>query len=275
MSVAGVLRNRVKRVVDAGGIALGASVGNFAGPTMPELIGLAGYDAAVIDLEHGGFDLQQVLVLILACENADITPIVRVPSLDPALITRLLGLGAQGIQLSGVSSTEEARRVVAATRFPPAGSRGLIGNSRSLRYGGVSPATYLEQVDREILIKVTIEDRDGLEAVEEIAAVDGIDLIGIGPHDLSAALGVVGEPDSPVMAAAIERVARAAQATGQRKLSMSTGHPAYPRTTAQLVELGVAFVPCQPLPERRLLDSMTQQVRQIRADFAGGQGASP
>jgi 4-hydroxy-2-oxoheptanedioate aldolase len=261
-----VLRqNRVKRVADDGGMALVALIGTFQGPTMAELIGLAGYDGALIDMEHGGFDLDQVQVHVLACEIAGITPIVRVPSLDVPLITRLLDIGDQGIQLSGVSSADEARALVHAVRFPPLGSRGLIGNSRALRFGGVSSPDVMAMADREVLTKITIENREGLEAVEEIAAIDGIDFVGTGPHDISAALGAIGQPDSPVLKAAMDRVVAAARATGKRKLSLSTGHPAYPLSPAQLFELGVSFVPCQPFPERRLLAGMKEQVKEFKA----------
>lgn len=257
--------NRVKRVIDEGGMALGTMVGTFQGPTMPEIIGLAGFDAAIIDLEHHGLDLGQVQVLILACEVAGITSLVRVPELDESLITRLLDIGAQGIQLSGVSGVEEAEALMRAVRFPPRGARGLIGNSRSMRYGGVSSSEALAAADREILVKVAIESLAGLEAVDEIAAIDGIDLIGVGPHDISAALGVTGQPDSPVLHDVMQRVARACRATGTRKLSLSTGHPAYPLSPAQLKEMGVAFVPCQPFPERRLLQGMAEQVKEFKS----------
>lgn len=260
-------RNRVKRVIEDGGVALAGLVGTFRGPTLPELIGLAGYDAALIDMEHGGFDLDDVQVLILASEIAGVTPIVRVPGLDPQLIMRLLDIGAQGIQLSGVSSVAEAQALVDAVRFPPLGKRGLIGNSRALRYGGVKGADYLAEAERNILLKVTIEDLEGLEAVDQIAQVEGIDLIGAGPHDLSAALGVVGRPDAPVMVEAMERIVRAATSGGRRRLSQSVGHAAYPRTAAQLAAVGVAFITCQPFAERRLLQSFTEQVQTLRAEL--------
>ena len=260
-------RNRVKHVIDEGGIALGTAVGSFQGPTMPELIGLAGFDAAVIDMEHGAFDLQQVQVSIMACELAGVTPIVRIPALDAPLITRLLDVGAQGIQLSGVSGAAEAGELVRAVRFPPLGIRGLIGNSRALRYGGMSTDATLAAVNREILIKVTIESKTGLDEVREIAQIDGIDLLGVGPNDLSAALGVVGQPDSPLLAEAMARVAEAARSTGRRKLSFSIGHPSYPLGPREIAELGVAFVPCQPLPERRMLASLTEQAQAIRAEL--------
>jgi 2-keto-3-deoxy-L-rhamnonate aldolase RhmA len=123
-------------------------------------------------------------------------------------------------------------------------------------------------VNREILVKVTIESKEGLDAVEAIAAVDGIDLLGVGPNDLSAALGVVGQPDSPLLAAAMRRVADAARSTGLRKLSFSIGHPAYPLGPREIAELGVAFVPCQPFPERRMLASLSEQVSSIRSELS-------
>jgi 4-hydroxy-2-oxoheptanedioate aldolase len=256
--------NRVRRVIDAGGMALEGILGTFQGPTMVELLGLAGYDAVLIDLEHGGFDLNDVQVHVLAAEVAGITSIVRVPGLDAPLITRLLDIGAQGIQLSGVADAAEARALVDAVRYPPHGSRGLILNSRVLRRRGAATPEVLEEVGRAVVVKVTIESVAALDEVEQIAAVDGVDLIGIGPNDLSAALGVFGRPDSPVLAAAVDRVVRAARSGGKRRLSMSTGHPSFPVTPDELVELDVAFVPCQPFPERRLLQSFSQQVRELR-----------
>jgi 2-keto-3-deoxy-L-rhamnonate aldolase RhmA len=254
-------------VIADGGIALSTPVGTFQGPSMPELIGLAGFDAALIDLEHGGLDLQQVQVMILACEVAGITPLVRIPGIDPPLITRLLDIGAQGIQYSGVESVTEAEELVRTVRFPPAGSRGVIGNSRALRYGGVSSAADLEAAAAEVLVKVTIESIAGLEAVEGIAAVDGIDLIGIGPNDLSAALGVSGQPGSPILVNAMTRVVEAARSTGQRRLSCAIGHPAYPLGPTEVAELGVVFIPVQPMPERRLLASLAEQAQGIRREL--------
>jgi 4-hydroxy-2-oxoheptanedioate aldolase len=262
--------NRVKNVIADGGIALEGMPGTFQGPTMVELMGAAGYDAVLIDLEHGGFDLEHVQVHVLAAEVAGVTPLVRIPGLDAPLITRLLDIGAQGIQLSGVQSAAHARALVDAVRYPPRGSRGLILNSRAMRRRGPPTPSVLEEADRDVLVKVTIESVAALDAVEEIAAIDGIDLIGIGPNDLSAALGVFGQPDSPVLADAVERVVEAARSGGRRRLSMSTGHPSYPRTPAQLAELDVAFVPCQPFPERRLLESFTEQVKTFRAGLPVG-----
>ncbi len=259
--------NRVKRVIDEGGMALVGILGSFTGPTVIELMGLAGYDGVLIDLEHGGFDLGDVLVHVLAAEGAGITPVVRLPGFDPRLVTRLLDLGVQGIQLSGVASADEARALVGAVRFPPDGERGVILNSRAMRRRGtVAPtAAVLAEVSADVVVKVTIESRRALEEVEEIAAIEGIDVIGFGPNDLSAALGVFGEPESAVLAAAVDRIVAAARSGGRRRLSMATGHSGFPRSPAELAELGVAFVPCQPFPEKRLLQSFSEQVAAFRA----------
>src|SRR5262249_14486855 len=161
--------------------------------------------------------------------------------LDPELITRLLDIGAQGIQYSGVGSAAEAEELVSAVRFPPVGTRGVIGNTRALGYGLVSGADGLEAAAREVLVKVTIETRAALDEVEAIAAVDGIDLIGIGPNDLAAVLGVSGRPGAPALVEAMNRVAEAARSTDHRKLSCAIGHPAYPLGPKEVAELGVAF----------------------------------
>jgi 2-methylcitrate dehydratase PrpD/2-keto-3-deoxy-L-rhamnonate aldolase RhmA len=266
------VRNRVKRVISEGQMALGGLTGNFGGSTIVELIGVAGLDAALIDLEHNGIDLDEVQAMIIAAEAVDITPIVRVPELDRPLITRLLDMGAQGIQLDGVSSAEQARALVDAMRFPPEGSRGLIWNSRSARFGTVKKSTYAETANREALVKISIDDQPGLDAVEEIAAVDGVDIIGVGAHDLASVLGVVGQPDHPKLVEAIERVIRAVTASGPGRLALPLDSAAYPRTAAQLVELGVAYTNIQPHPEQRLVRGLREQaasVREAAGDLAG------
>jgi 4-hydroxy-2-oxoheptanedioate aldolase len=259
------VRNRVRRVIGEGNMALGGLTGSFGGSTIVELIGLAGLDAALIDLEHNGLDLGEVRAMIVAAEAVDVTPIVRLPELDRPLITRLLDLGAQGIQLDGVSSAAQARALVDAVRFPPEGSRGLIWNSRSARFGTTPRAGYAEQANREVLVKISIDDRPGLDAAEEIAAVEGVDLIGVGAHDLASVLGVVGHPDHPALVQAIDRVVRAVTASGPGRLALPLDSAAWPRTAAQLVELGVAYTNLQPHPEQRLLRALGEQVAAVKA----------
>jgi 2-keto-3-deoxy-L-rhamnonate aldolase RhmA len=263
------VENRVKRVIDGGGLAIGGLTGNFTNPTIVELIALAGCDAALIDLEHHPIDLGDVQALVVACRSVGITPIVRIPSLDAPLILRLLDLGAQCIQLDGISSAVEARALVDAVRFPPLGSRGLIWNSRAAQYGRVVKGTYTEDANREILVKISIDSKAGLDAIEEIAAVEGIDIIGVGAHDLSLVLNVVGTPDHPDLVAAIDRVIAVVNGNGRRRLSLPIGSSAYPRTAAELVQRGAVYTNLSPHPEERLLRSLSEQAASIRAAAAG------
>lgn len=260
-----VAENRVMRVISEGGMALGGLTGSFTGPAIVELMGHSGLDAVLVDLEHNGIDLSQVQVMIVAAEAVNITPIVRVPELDRPLITRLLDMGAQGIQLDGVQDAAQALALVDAVRFPPEGSRGLIWNSRSARYGSVNKRSYAEEANRRTLVKISIDDPHGVEAADEIAAVGGVDIIGVGAHDLSSMLGVVGKPEHPLLAAAIDRVIDAVNRHRPRRLALPLESAAYPRSSTDLRSLGVAYTNLQPHPEQRLLRSLQEQVVRARS----------
>src|SRR5205814_9465346 len=127
--------NRVKRILSEGGLALGTHVGGIADPQIVEIIGLAGLDAAFIDMEHTTYDLHDVQLAVMAAEHVGITPIVRTPGFDPAFILRLLDMGVQGIQVPHVSSAETARAAVKAVRYPPQGDRGMAAGRRAADYG--------------------------------------------------------------------------------------------------------------------------------------------
>lgn len=262
------MENRVRRVIESGGMAIGGLTGNFTGPTIVELVALSGADAVLVDMEHHPYDLQDVQVMIVTAERMDITPIIRIPTLDAPLILRLLDMGAQCIQLDGIQSADEARALVDACRFPPEGSRGMIWNSRSARYGRVSKADYSADTNRETLVKISIDNKAGLEAVEEIAAVPGIDIIGVGAHDLSSVFGVSGTPDHPLVVNAIDRVIKAVTAGGRRRLGLPLGSSAYPRTPAELVARGAVYANLSPHPEERILQAFSEQAASIRAAVA-------
>jgi len=142
--------NRVKRILSEGGLALGTHVGGIADPQIVEIIGLAGFDAAFIDMEHTSYDLHDVQLAVMAAERAGITPIVRTPGFDPAFILRLLDMGVQGIQVPHVSSAETAREAVKAVRYPPLGERGMAAGSRAADYGRIPLVEHMAQSNREI-----------------------------------------------------------------------------------------------------------------------------
>src|SRR5678815_2789461 len=121
-----MIENRIKRIWRDKGIAIGMFSGGIASPSIVEVIGYSGFDAVYFDMEHTSFSMPEIQVMILAAEKHKITPVVRIPALNPALIGRLLDIGAQGIYVPHVSDAESARIAVRATRYAPLGDRGVM-----------------------------------------------------------------------------------------------------------------------------------------------------
>ena len=126
-----MMENRVKRILRRGGTAIVGFAGCLGGIEMVEIIGHAGFDGVFIDMEHMAFDLREVQRMVMAAERVGITPLVRTPGFDPALILRLLDCGAQGIHVPHVTSAQMARAAVKATFYPPLGDRGVLAASRA------------------------------------------------------------------------------------------------------------------------------------------------
>src|SRR5712671_6635824 len=260
--------NRVKRIMSEGGLALGTHVGGIPDPQIVEIIGLAGFDAALIDMEHTSLDLHDVQACVMAAERVGITPIVRTPGFDPAFILRLLDMGVQGIQVPHIGDAAAARAAVKAVRYPPLGDRGMAAGSRAADYGRIPLVDHMAQSNREILLACMIEDMEAVERIDEIAAVEGVDLFAVGPSDLSRSLGVSGHPDHPRLVAAIERVREAVAKGAGARLAIPLAHAAFPRNAAQLKELGVGYTNCAPTPEVRLLRSLQAQAEEARKQLA-------
>lgn len=209
-----------------------------ASPTVAEVLSQAGYDCCIVDMEHGPgsyLDAQQAMQAMsaTACQ-----PLLRVPFNSPVEVKRALDVGAVGVMCPAVNSVEEAEMAARACRYPPAGLRGVAPTVvRAANYGRGWRA-YMEQSDRDVLCMAQIETRAGLAAVDAIAAVEGVDMLFIGPMDLSADLGFPGEPDHPEVEAAVRRVAAAAAAAG--KLAGSIATPG--RDSAALSAAGYRFI---------------------------------
>jgi 4-hydroxy-2-oxoheptanedioate aldolase len=165
----------------------------------------SGLDWLLIDMEHSANTLESTLLQLQVVAAYPITPVVRVPSNDTVAIKQVLDLGAQNLIVPMVSSADEARAAVAATRYPPEGVRG-VGSAlaRSARWNRVDG--YLQDSARHTSLTVQIETAAGVEAASEIAAVDGVDAVFVGPSDLSASMGLLGQQTHPEVVAAVERV---------------------------------------------------------------------
>ena len=254
--------NRVKSVMATGKLAIGTYVG-LADPQIVEIIGLAGFDAAFIDMEHTGFDLPLVGEMIRAADLASVTSMVRVPDNDAKLILRLLEMGAQGIVVPHIDGLEGAKRAVDAVRYPPLGHRGAASASRAAAFGAVSWEEQVRTSNEEILLSVMIEDQRGVADIEGIAGTDGIDLISIGPTDLAESMGIRDRYD-PRLRATLEDIARRIGRVGKARLSVPMGHAYLPLSPRKLVALGVAYSHVAPGPPQILLRAWTNEVEQIR-----------
>jgi 4-hydroxy-2-oxoheptanedioate aldolase len=167
----------------------------------------AGFDWAVIDMEHAPNELHTVLPQLQVFAGSGTTAIVRPDWNDPVKVKRLLDLGAPGLLFPMVQSAEEARSAVAATRYPPRGIRGVSTSTTANAFG--RRKDYFERVEEELTVIVQVETRAALERAPEIAAVDGVSGVFFGPADIGADLGLLGQPMAPEVWAAIRPVARA------------------------------------------------------------------
>lgn len=206
-------------------------------PLVAEICAGAGLDWILVDTEHAPNGLESVLAQLQAVAGYDATPVVRVASDDAVLIKQTLDLGAQNLLVPMVSSAEQARAVVAATRYPPDGIRG-VGSAlaRSARWNRVDQ--YLVDAAEHVSVFVQVESVEGVEAAAEIAAVEGVDGVFVGPSDLAASMGLLGQQTHADVTAAVLRAFEAVKAAGK-----PVGVNAFDPDAAQAyVEAGADFI---------------------------------
>ena len=186
---------------------------SLANPITTEVLGVAGFDWILLDGEHSPNDPITFIPQLMALKDSPSAPVVRPSWNNSVELKRLLDAGFYNFLIPFVESADEARRAVAATRYPPQGFRGVSVSQRSNRFGTV--ADYFEGVNDQICVMVQIESAKGVAAAAEIAAVDGVDGLFIGPSDLAAGLGHLGNASHPDVQAAMAQVFNAAKAAGK------------------------------------------------------------
>ena len=184
-----------------------------ASPIVAEAVGCAGFDWGVIDMEHTPLDLMDVVHMLQAVAGTKLVPIVRVPWNEAVMVKRVLDAGAQTLLFPFVQNADEARRAVAATRYPPEGVRGMAGMSRASRFGTV-PDHY-RAANRQTGVIVQLETPAAIDQLEAIAAVEGVDALFVGPADLSGAMGHVGNTAHPAVMALMAEAAQRCRAIGK------------------------------------------------------------
>jgi 4-hydroxy-2-oxoheptanedioate aldolase len=189
---------------------------NFSSPWFVDVVGATGFDFVLLDAEHGPLSLESAEQMIRAAESAGMTPLVRVPANVPYEILRFLDIGAMGVQVPQLNSAADAKTAANAVRFPPRGTRGLATLPRAGGYGiGPSAPEYIEMANREIVLMAMVETREGVEHIDAIADTEGVDIIAIGPGDLSASMGFQGDRNAPAVRDAVDHVIERAHAHGR------------------------------------------------------------
>lgn len=203
-----------QRAMD-GESVLGAMVFEFFTPGIAQILKLAGCEYIIYDMEHAGFSIEQLKAQCAHCRGLGIAPMVRVPRGEYQFLARALDVGAYGVMVPMVDSVQAARHIAESTHYPPMGRRGAAFGFAHDDYRSGDPGAKMRSADARNLIIAQIETERGLAAVEDIAAVDGIDCLWLGHFDLTNFLGVPGQFDHPDYRAAIERIVAAGRANGK------------------------------------------------------------
>ena len=215
MAQAASIPNPVKELLKAGGVALGMNVRLARSGDIARIAKTCGHDFIFIDGQHSLFSVETIGHIAQAALGCGIAPLVRVRSVDDPDTQVLLDNGVTGIVFPDVSTAAEARRAVSRARFPPLGKRSAAGAYAIFDYRAVPMGQVVPALDDNTLVVCMIETREGLENVEQIAAVEGIDVIHVGSNDLLTGLGMPGAFGTPEHIAALDRVITATRAHGK------------------------------------------------------------
>ncbi len=206
-------KNPLRVAWQAGRTVYGA-IDGFASPDIAEMLGYAGCDFVIIDTEHGAIGIESLQALVAATQAAGAVPLVRVGGPDPRLIQQAMDVGAFGVHVPTVQTKEEAERCVQAVRYFPTGKRGLHASIRAAQYGTHAPTEYMAWANTEPLVIIAIESVEGVKNLPEILSVPGIDVLFIGPADLSQSLGIPFQNDNPLLLDTMSNIIAQARAAG-------------------------------------------------------------
>ena len=240
MKASEIVRNVVKEKLARNEVVASMTIRLVRGVEIARLAKTAGFDMIYIDLEHSTMTLEATAQICLAALSAGVAPMVRVPANTPEYIQRVLDGGALGIIAPGIRSADEARAVVRATKFAPLGERGAGGALPHLEYRPFPTAEANAAVNAATMVIVQFESAEAVNKAEEIAAVEGVDMVLIGVNDLLADMGLAGQLDHPQVRDAYARTIAACRKHG--KHVGVGGLSSRPKLIADFVKMGARYV---------------------------------
>lgn len=199
-----MFENKLKKMLKEGKTAIG-TFASINSPDLVEIMGLTGFDFVIIDCEHGPMDAETSTNLIRAAQIYNMTPIVRIRENSETVVLKQLDVGAHGIQVPQINTSEDAKLLVQRTKYAPLGKRG-VAMPRAADYGLYPIMEYFEKSNKETMIIAHCENVTALDNLEDIAKVDGIDVIFLGPFDMSQSMGISGQVTHPKIQEAAQRV---------------------------------------------------------------------
>jgi 2-dehydro-3-deoxyglucarate aldolase/4-hydroxy-2-oxoheptanedioate aldolase len=207
--------NRLKRILATGQVPVGHMVVEFWTRGLAKMLDSVNLDFVIFDMEHTGATTADLADQLAWCKATSMTAIVRPPALDYEYISRAMDAGAHGVMVPRIRTVDEVERVVQAVKYPPEGRRGISFRLAHDDFRDGDGTQKMEEANRESIVIVQIETVEALDAIEEIAAVPGVDVVWPGQYDLTASMGILGQFDHPRLQEGIERVVAAAQAAGK------------------------------------------------------------
>jgi 2-keto-3-deoxy-L-rhamnonate aldolase RhmA len=230
-------QGRFKQRLAAGEAVIGTCA-TVPAPALVDVLGHAGADFCMIDTEHGALDAETVTQLVMIADGAGVAPIVRVGDNDERLILRALDVGATGVQVPQINTIDDARKVIRAAKYAPLGERGLSTFTRAGNYFKDGSPNHTQRQNDETLVIAHIEGKQGLDNLDEILTLEGIDVYFLGPYDISQSLGVPGEVRSPVVEQALVSATQKARAAGRSVGSFAKD----PEMARWMLDLGIQYM---------------------------------
>ena len=230
-------KNNLKKALHDNKIVFGPFL-KITDPAVVEIMGFAGFDFAIIDEEHGPISMESAQNMIRAAESVNITPIIRVGDNNEALILRALDIGAQGIEIPQVNSRSDAVRAVKSVKYSPQGERGVCRYVRAANYSSMDKFKYFKSANDETMIIAHIEGVKGINNLDEILLVSGIDVIFIGPYNLSQSLGIPGEVNHPLV---VEKMKEVILKCKENKVAVGTFADDV-KTAKSWISLGIQYM---------------------------------